>query len=137
MGNGNALIVADAAVLVALIDARDRFHRWAVSQASQMPGPWFTCEAALSETFHLIDQRAEDVWELLRRGFLKIGFCLDDEIDAVVSLMEKYQDLPMSLADACIVRMTEVLPNPLVLTTDSDFRLYRRHGRKVVPCRMP
>jgi hypothetical protein len=43
----------------------------------------------------------------------------------------------MSFADACLVRMTELLPDPLVLTTDSDLRIYRRHSRQVVPCAMP
>jgi hypothetical protein len=43
----------------------------------------------------------------------------------------------MSFADACLVRMTEILPEPLLLTTDADFRVYRRHGRQVVPCAMP
>ena len=43
----------------------------------------------------------------------------------------------MSLADACLVRMTETLANPIVLTTDEDFRFYRRHSRQVVPCVMP
>lgn len=51
--------------------------------------------------------------------------------------MRKYADVPMSLADACLVRMTEVLPEPIVLTTDADFRVYRRHGRQVVPCVLP
>jgi len=51
--------------------------------------------------------------------------------------MRKYAGVPMSLADACLVRMTEVLPEPLVLTTDADFRIYRRHGRQVVPCVLP
>ena len=39
----------------------------------------------------------------------------------------------MSLADACLVRMTETLADPVVLTTDTDFRIYRRHGRHTVP----
>jgi hypothetical protein len=43
----------------------------------------------------------------------------------------------MSLADACLVRMTETLPDPVILTTDSDFRIYRRHSRQVVPCVIP
>jgi hypothetical protein len=43
----------------------------------------------------------------------------------------------MSLADACLVRMTEVLPEPVVLTTDADFRIYRRNGRQMVPCVLP
>ena len=51
--------------------------------------------------------------------------------------MEKYIDVPMSLADACLVRMTETLSDPVLLTTDADFRIYRRLGRQTVPCIMP
>ena len=50
---------------------------------------------------------------------------------------KKYSNVPMSFADACLVRMSEVLPNPTVLTTDSDFHVYRRHGRQVIPCVTP
>jgi predicted nucleic acid-binding protein len=60
-----------------------------------------------------------------------------DDIAAVVDLLDKYDDVPMSLADACLVRMTETLPDPLVLTTDADFRIYRRHSRRAVPCFLP
>ena len=72
-----------------------------------------------------------------KRGHLHLVFSLANELQPVLALMEKYADVPMSLADACIVRMTEILPDPLVLTTDSDFRVYRRHSRLVVPCRTP
>ena len=58
-------------------------------------------------------------------------------LDEIVKLMKKYNDVPMSLADACLVRMTELLPNPIVLTTDADFHVYRRHSRQVVPCVTP
>jgi uncharacterized protein len=43
----------------------------------------------------------------------------------------------MSLADACLVRMTETLADPVFLTTDSDFHIYRRHSRQVVLSVMP
>ena len=52
-------------------------------------------------------------------------------------LIQKYSDVPMSLADACLVHMTEKLAAPLVLTTDADFRIYRRHGRQIIPCLLP
>jgi predicted nucleic acid-binding protein len=52
-------------------------------------------------------------------------------------LMEKYADVPMSLADACLVRMSEAASDAVILTTDRDFRIYRRHGRQVVPCLTP
>jgi hypothetical protein len=60
-----------------------------------------------------------------------------DDTDSVVKLMEKHADVPMSFADACLVRMTETLNDPMLLTTDTDFRIYRRHGRQVIPCMLP
>jgi predicted nucleic acid-binding protein len=74
---------------------------------------------------------------MLRRGVLKVGFSASGELRPVVALIEKYRDVPMSFADACIVRMTEILADSIVLTTDSDFRIYRRHSRHVIPCLMP
>jgi predicted nucleic acid-binding protein len=65
------------------------------------------------------------------------AFDLANDLDRVLKLMQKYADVPMSLADACLVRMSETLENPVVLTTDDDFRIYRRHGRQVVPCLTP
>lgn len=75
--------------------------------------------------------------ELLRRQALAVAFSLGENIGPVVKLMEKYSDVPMSFADACLVRMTETLADPLLLTTDTDFRLYRRNTRQVVPCITP
>ena len=66
-----------------------------------------------------------------------ISFDLSENQEPVLALMQKYADVPMSLADACLVRMTETHSDPVVLTTDSDFRIYRRHSRQVVPCVMP
>jgi predicted nucleic acid-binding protein len=74
---------------------------------------------------------------LLRRSAVVIAFRLGEDVEEVLRLMQKYSDLPMSLADACLVRMTEALTDPVVLTTDSDFRIYRRHGRRIVPCVTP
>jgi predicted nucleic acid-binding protein len=92
----------------------------------------------LSETFHLLGGRgAPALRVLLRRGSLRPAFDLGDQLEAVLKLMEKYADVPMSLADACLVRMTETLSDALLLTTDADFRVYRRHGRHVVPCLTP
>ena len=77
------------------------------------------------------------VKEMLRRRAVVISFDLSDELEPVLILMGKYADVPMSLADACLVRMSETLPNPIVLTTDADFRIYRRHGNKIIPVLMP
>ena len=74
---------------------------------------------------------------MLRRGAVKPAFDLSDELDPVLVLMHKYRDVPMSLADACLVRMSESVSDSVVITTDTDFRIYRRHGRQVIPCMLP
>jgi uncharacterized protein len=97
-----------------------------------------TCEAVLSEAFHLLGPAGEPrLAELLRRGAVVPAFDLGAELEPVLKLLHKYAKLAMSLADACLVRMTETLADAVVLTTDDDFRVYRRHSRQVVPCVMP
>ena len=131
-------VLVDAGVLVALLSRRDRHHAWAAAQAAQLTLPWKTCDAALSEAFHLVGTRGRPGLDaFLRRGAVVAAFDLAQDLHRVLDLMQKYADVPMSLADACLVRMSEILPDPVLLTTDADFRLYRRHSRQVVPCRTP
>ena len=130
--------LVDAGFLVALLSRRDANHRWAAVQAPRLPPPWMTCEAVLSETSHLLGGRGtKSLASLLRRGALVCGYRFADDMDAVLKLLEKYADVPMSFADACLVRMTETLNDPVLLTTDGDFRIYRRHGRQIIPCVLP
>jgi predicted nucleic acid-binding protein len=130
--------LVDAGFLVALLSRRDGNHRWAVAQAPRLPPPWMTCEAVLSEASHLLGgYGTRSLASLLRRGALVCGYRFADDMDAVFKLLEKYADVPMSFADACLVRMTETLNHPMLLTTDADFRIYRRHGRQIIPCVLP
>jgi uncharacterized protein len=133
-------VIADTGFLVALLAERDRHKGWALAMLRLHEGPWLTCEAVISEVFFLMHGRGDRVqklWELMRRGILEVRFELAPNLIPVLKLQEKYVDLPMALADACLVRMTELLPDPLVLTTDQHFRIYRRAGRVVVPSVMP
>ena len=131
-------VLVDAGFLVALLSSRDMHHEWAVTQVSELPPPWFTCEAVLSEAFHLLGDRGiPSLGALLRRRAVLVSFILAENVEPVLKLIEKYGNVPMGLADACLVRMTETLADPVVLTTDHDFRVYRRHSRQVVPCVTP
>jgi uncharacterized protein len=131
-------VFVDAGFIVALLSRRDTHHHWAATQASAFPPPWFTCEAVLSEAYHLLgDRRVSSIGQLLRRRALAVAFELGSHLEPVTKLIEKYSNVPMSLADACLVRMTETVADPLLLTTDQDFRVYRRHSRQVIPCAMP
>jgi predicted nucleic acid-binding protein len=133
-----ANVLVDAGFLIALLNRRDAHHRWAAAQAKRFPPPWNTCEAVLSEAFHLLGARgATALSELLRRRAVIVTFDLASNLEAVLRLMAKYADVAASLADAALVRMTEALDEPTVLATDTDFHVYRRHGRQVIPCMTP
>jgi predicted nucleic acid-binding protein len=131
-------VIIDSSALVALLDPREQHHRWARTVVADLPLPWLTCEAVVVETFFLLARpEAVRLVRILRDGRLLVSFGLRDELESVFTLMDKYADVPMSLADACLVRMSETLPNPVVVTTDGDFQIYRRHSRQVVPCILP
>src|SRR6266849_2808783 len=99
--------LVDAGFLVALLSRRDAHHRWAAAQAKRHPPPWKTCEAALSEAFYLLGAAgASSLGGLIRRRAVTVAFQLDDHVEAVLRLMQKYADLPSSLAVTCLVRMT-------------------------------
>jgi predicted nucleic acid-binding protein len=133
-----ASVIVDASFVVTLLSRRESNHGWAAEQALRHPPPWQTCDAVLSEAFHLLGQHgALSLIELLRRGAVVCPFRLEGHTAEVLVLMQKYSSVPMSFADACLVRMSETISQPVVLTTDADFRIYRRHGRQVVPCEIP
>jgi predicted nucleic acid-binding protein len=131
-------VIVDAGFLIALLSRRDRNHSWAAAQAPHLPPPWIICEAVLSEAFHVVgDEVRSALSRLLRTRAMLCAFHIAEHVTEVLDLMRKYSNIQMSLADACIVRMTEVSADPILLTTDSDFRIYRRHGRKIVPSLLP
>jgi predicted nucleic acid-binding protein len=131
-------VLVDAGFVIALLSRGDRHHEWAVAQSPGLPPPWKICDAVLSEAFHLLGSRGRPgLTALLRRGAVVLAFDLADELDHFLGLMQKYAEVQMSLADACLVRMSETFTDPVVLTTATDFRIYRRHGRQVVPCMTP
>ena len=130
----------DTGLLVALLNGRDKHHQWTRLQWSQAAPPLLTCEPVLSEACFLLRTASggsEAVMELLRRHVIEVAFRLEDHVEAVARLMRKYADVPMSLADGCLVRMAELSPESAVLTLDHDFRLYRKGGRQVVPVITP
>lgn len=98
----------------------------------ELDAPLLVCEPVLAEAMHLLRRfsRAQDaLFRLLENGALTIAFRIDEHISTLRELHQKYRDRPMSLADACIVRMAEIYEQHAVLTLDSDFSVYRKHGR--------
>jgi len=133
-------VLLDTGPLVALLDRKDRYHRWAAAQWAQIEPPLLTCEPVLAEACFLLrtlPAGVKAVMELVNRAVVSVPFRLTEHATPVSRLLAKYASLPISLADACLVRMAEMYSSSAVLTLDSDFRVYRKHGRQVVPVIMP
>jgi predicted nucleic acid-binding protein len=130
----------DTGPLLALIDERDQHHAWVRSQFVEIEPPLLTCEAVLTESCFLAQRnlgRIDAVWGLLERGVVRLAFSLEEHWSHVSVLMRHYANVPMSLADACLVRMSELVGECVVFTMDSDFRIYRRHRRQKIPLLIP
>lgn len=128
-------VVVDTGPLVALLNRADRAHAWTLQQMATIAPPMITCEAVLAEATYLTRNTAGAriaLLEMLGDGFLVIGLTLSDQHAALLALIRRYANVPMSLADACIVRLAELYPQSQVLTLDSDFVTYRKNGRQVI-----
>jgi len=132
--------IVDTGPIVALLSESDRWHGWAKEQFGTLRAPLSTCEPVLAEASYLLgsDGRTiEALFGLLERSVLKVEFRLAAEHRALRALMRRYAEVPMSLADACLVRMSELSDAAAVLTLDGDFRIYRRLGRQTIPLIAP
>jgi uncharacterized protein len=128
--------IADTGLLKALFDRSDEHHRWGVEQF-RVHAPFHTCEAVMDELSFLIGDPRLGL-KLVARGDLVLNFQLVDHVAEVADLLEKYRDVPMDLADACLVRMTELQDRCKVWTTDAtDFKIFRRHRRHLIPIEIP
>lgn len=124
-------VLLDTGPLVAYFCPNERHHDWAVRQFASFTPPVLTCEPVLAESCFLLARAGvppASVLFKLTQGALRIGIAIEREAGAITALMQRYADLPMSLADACMVRLAEIQPGPLC-TLDGDFRVYRRNGR--------
>lgn len=133
-------VLVDTGPLVALLVKNEAHHAWAKARFAELRPPLLTCEAVLAETLFLvtgIHGGAQAVFRLLERGVVQPAFSLAEQWQPVERLMTRYAGVPMSLADACLVRMSELHGEAAVFTLDSDFQVYRRHGRQVIPLITP
>ena len=133
-------LILDTGPWVALLCRDDTHHAWAKEQFALHAAPFLTCEAVVAETCFLLSRSGFDPSRallLIERGVVRVAMSLADQVVAVRTLFERYDNVPASLADACLVRMSELYEPCRVFTLDRDFLVYRRHGRKVIPVLAP
>jgi predicted nucleic acid-binding protein len=133
-------VLLDTGPLVALLDKRDAHHSWAAREIRLVMPPLLTCDAVLTTTLHLLRgsrKARRQLRDWLAQGVIRTVFSATDDAPLLLELMDRYTSVPMSFADACLVRMSELIPAGTVFTTDSDFRIYRRHKRQTIPLLIP
>ena len=133
-------VLLDAGPLIGYLNRKDQHHGWAVESWAALSGPLFTCEAVLSEVIFNLQSEGtnlDSILYYLESGIIRLDFSMAENRADVLNLLRKYADQPMSLADACLVRMAELNENCQVFTTDKDFQVYRRKGRSVIPLLAP
>lgn len=127
--------IADTGPLVAFLDRGERRHTWSVERVRELGAPLLVCEPVLAESMHLLARlpKAQDaLLGLVENGALRIAFQVAEHVQQLRALRRKYSDRPMSLADACIVCMAELNERHQIFTLDSDFSVYRKHGREAL-----
>ena len=137
----NREVILDSGPLLALLNSGDLHHHWARAQWDMIEPPLLTCEPVVAEACSLARRFGEGaeakVLEFIRRGALDLSFSLADEMEAVHELVTKHRDVPMSLADASLVRMSELHPASPVFTLDRGFASYRRSRGQRIPLLYP
>jgi len=123
--------IADTGLLVGFLDSSDQYHQWAARCFDDLRSALTTCEAVIAETEYLVPGSGPLLMEMVDRGTLRIASLLPQETVTLAGLMKKYDG--MQFADACVVRLSEVLRDSVVYTTDKkDFMIYRRRGRDAI-----
>lgn len=133
-------ILIDTGPIVALINRQEDSHQWAKQEASKLATPFFTCEAVITEACFLLQNitgGTKAVMGLVKSQNLIISFNLNEDVDDINYLMEKYQSVPMSFADACLVRMSELIKGSSIFTLDSDFQIYKKHKKDIINLIIP
>jgi uncharacterized protein len=133
-------VLIDTGPLVTFLATGLEHHRWVCEQWKRLQPPLLTCEPVLTEAAFLLKREGREtdpLFALLERGILRVGLEVEDQLSDLRVLMRRYRDRPMSLADACLVRLSEIHSGSSLFTLDADFRIYRRHGNKVISVLMP
>jgi predicted nucleic acid-binding protein len=123
----------DTGVIVALLDRDERRHLQCVEVVSDIVGPLATCEAVIAETCYLLRRihgAPEAVIRNVANGVFQTPVRLVDQTASIEKLLKKYRNVPMDLADACLVDLADQMDTGQILTLDSDFEIYRWRSRR-------
>jgi uncharacterized protein len=133
-------IIIDTGPLVAYLNYNDKYHGWAKKRFQEIVSPLLTCQAVISEACFLtrnIPNGRETILEMIERNLIQTELNLNLEAKSIKQLIHKYKNVPMSLADACLVRMAELHEGAKIFTLDKDFDIYRKNKNTMLDCITP
>ena len=108
----------DAGPLVAILNAEDAHHEWAVDHARRLGAPFLTCEAVLSEAHFLLQDTPggrSRLIEIAESDRLRVPFSYTAHAGRVHDLVRTYSDLPASSRSTAtfgFIRNTVARPFP-------------------------
>jgi predicted nucleic acid-binding protein len=123
----------DTGVIVALLDRDESHHAQCVEVISDIVGTLVTAEAVIAEACYLlrrIHNAPEAIISNVANGVFQIPLRLADRAASIEKLLRKYRDVPMDMADACLVDLADQMDTGQILTLDSDFEIYRWRSRR-------
>lgn len=127
-------VLLDTGCIVALLDRSETRHPECVDVLGDLDAPLVTCEAVIAESCYLlrgVRGAPEAVLDNVERGVFQIPLRLAQSAAAVRALMKRYRNVPMDLADACLVHLAGEVGTGRILTLDADFDVYRwRRNRR-------
>lgn len=129
----NTLI--DAGPLIALFNRNDKYHKKIKKFIKSYKGILTTSWPVITEVCHVLDFNTDaqiDFLQWIRRGGLRIVDIKPTELNRIIQLSAKYSDIPVDLADASLVVISERLKIKEIVTIDSDHYIYRTIGRKAI-----
>ncbi len=135
-----AWAIIDTGPLVAYLEARENAHAWIRELLDEVVLPLHTCEPVLTEALFILRRHGRDhraLFSMLERGAVQVDYAMTRETMMLNEMMSDYADLPMSLADACLVRMAELHPRAEIITLDRHFKMYRTRDRRVLKLCLP
>lgn len=120
-------LLVDSGPIIAWLSARDRHHVRAVAFFKARREKLISTWAVITEVCHLIPQPARVTFlRWIAAGGMSLWHVPEDQASLQADMMEKYDDLPMDLADASLVWLAGEVGSNLIATTDrTDFAIYR------------
>jgi uncharacterized protein len=129
----NTLI--DAGPMIALFNSDDKYHAGIMDLLKNYRGILTTSWPVITEVCYMLSYNTDvlaDFLKWINRGGAKIEDIAVPDLERIIELLQKYSDVPMDLADASLIVISERSNIMDIITIDSDYCIYRTAGKQML-----